>query len=808
MYLKPVLSFYLFCLLVLAVSGPLAEPVSAEAITGRVVDDDQKPIPNVTLTASQAGVGTIADQDGRFSIDLPDNVEWITFSAIGYRPRQIRLSEIPDPVRLETQYYRGTDITVSAERANPNLNPVAMDHISEEDIKRDYAYGEFPLLLQSTANLHSYSDAGSAFGYSYIRIRGFDDKRISTYINGVPLNDPEDQATYFVDLPDFASTATDIQIQRGVGNSLYGDGSFGGSINIVTNPFSQQRKTMLTAGYGEYRSDNRSPAGIYRQNIEYNSGLIDGQWQYAGRFSKQASDGYRDNSWYIGWSYYFSVARLDPNMTTQFETYGGPMQMHLSYWGVPKDSVATNPQYNPLKYSNETDNFNQPHYQLTNRYRINENATLTNTLYYIRGKGYYEQFKEGADFYEYDLAAAADSMIGNLVRQQWVHKNQIGWNPRVDIKHSNGTHAFGGSFYYFESDHWGQVVWINPDDSTYKIQGVSPRHRYYQYFGTKYVGSVFFSESYSMNERLSGQVTLQLRHQRYQFDQVAMGAFSGLEYDLDWWFFSPRAGLSYQLTDHSRLFGNFSIASRTPTDASIYDANDPYAVPSLDIKSERVYDYELAYEHRGTAHAVSLGLFYMDFYDEIIPFGGISDDGILETVNAKRSIHSGLELSADWKPTSLISFSGNAAYNRNRIKEWGLLLDNYDVDFDSKTIPFFPAYLANLSVDYNQDSYRITFRSHYAGKQYAELLNIESLSLDPYVLFSIDLSYRVNQFLGLGTLTLTGKIENLFDKKYLTSGYGGNFAYEDGSNIIADGWAEYYPGAERSFYGQLKLELF
>lgn len=784
----------LLCLLALAL------PLSAKAITGGVVDADQNPIPNVTLTASLPGVGTIADQNGRYSLDLPDNVEWITFSAIGYQPRQVRLSEIPDPVILETKYYRGTDIIVSAERTNPSINPVAMNHLSEEEIERDYAYGEFPLLLQSTPNLHSYSDAGSSFGYSYIRIRGFDDKRIATYINGVPLNDPEDQATYFVDLPDFASTATDIQIQRGVGNALYGEGSFGGSINIVTNPFAPERQTTLTAGYGEYTADGKGVGGIYRQNIEFNSGLIGGRWQYAGRFSKQASDGYRDNSWYRGWSYYFSVARLDPNMTSQLEIYGGPMQMHLSYWGVPKDSLETNRRYNPLGYANETDNFNQPHYQLTNRYRINDNTTLTNTLYYIRGKGYYEQFKEGVDFYEYDLAFDSGQTTGNLVRQQWVHKNQIGWNPRLDIKHSKGSHAFGGSFYYFESNHWGQVVWINPDDSTYKIQGVSPRHRYYQYFGTKQVGSVFASEAYRLNEKLNGQITLQLRHQRYQFDQVGMGAFAGKEYDLDWWFFSPRVGLSYQLAEHSRLFGNFSIASRPPTDASIYDANDPYAVPSLDIKSERVYDYELAYERRGMAHTISLGLFYMDFRDEIVPTDGISDIGLIRTANAPRSVHAGLELSGEWIPKEQLQFAGNIAFNHDRIKSWNIAVGNVDADFSGKTIPFSPSYIGNLTGTWVYKNIRLTGRGHLVGPQYAELKNIDELALASYRTVSVDLTYAIENLAGMGRLIVTGRVDNLFNRKFLTSGYGWNNDWGDG--------AEYYPGAERSFYGQLKLELF
>lgn len=798
---------------------------SAAQMTGTVVDDTGQPVPGVSVISNVTGKGAVTDQDGRFVLETTDQMTRLTFSSVGFQSRQFRIDDIPSQVVLTASYYRGTDIVVTADRAESGVTPVAFDDVSGDEIKRDYTVGEFPLLLESTPNLYSYSDAGTPLGYSYMKIRGFDDKRISTYINGVPLNDPEDQATYFVDLPDFAANVTDIQVQRGVGNSLYGDASFGGSVNIVTNPFQQQRKTLITSGYGAYTADNAPSSGIYKQSVEYASGLIDGQWLFSGRFSKQRTGGYRLNSWYDGWSYYFSVARLDPKMTTQVHLYGGPMHMHLAYWGISGDVMATDRQYNPLEYDNETDNFNQPHYQLENTYHFNDRVTLTNTLYYIRGKGYYEQLKTDANFTEYDLTAYSDSSSGDLVRQQWVTKNQTGWNPRLDIEHARGRHSVGGSFYYFSSQHWGQVVWAK------NISGsLDPRHRYYEYFGKKWVGSFYGQEYYRLTSRLSTQLTAQLRYQRYKFDQAKMGAFKGFNYDVDWFFFSPRVGLNYAVNDNVHLYTNFAVSSRTPTDASIYDANDPTILPSLEIKSidttsipgdtiysfgdptansERVYNFELGGRMRTERYACGINLFWMDFRDEIIPYGGINENtGLPITVNADRSVHSGVEITASAVPTRTLRVSGNLSLNYNRVKDYTTLLDGYTVDFADRTIPGFPNYIGNIIADYTDGPIRLTWRGRFVGRQYMELWNADSLAIDNYFVSSASVAYTFENILNAGDLTVSARVDNIFNKKYASSGYGGNYAFEDAGAVVVGGWAEYFPAAERSYYLQLAMELF
>jgi len=812
-----------------------SQATGALELTVRVVNPEGQPLIGVSVVTDVTGVGAVTNDEGIFALPYDDEVTRVTFSSVGYQSRQFNLIDMPDTVVLDPMYYPQEKIVVTADRAQAGITPIAFDNVSQDEIERDYTVGEFPLLLETTPNLYVYADGGSALGYSYIKIRGFDDKRIVTYINSVPLNDPEDHATYFVDLPDFAANVTDIQVQRGVGNSLYGDASFGGALNIVTNSFNRPRKTTLSTGYGVYTSGGKSVSDIYKQSVEYSSGLIDGRWLFGGRFSKQKTGGYRYNSWYEGWSYYYSIARLDPRMTTELHIYGGPMRMHLAYYGVERDDLRKDRRTNPLTYGNTTDNFNQPHYQLHNTYKFNDRMTLSNTLYYIRGKGYYEQFKDDRDYFEYNLTSFSDSSSGNLVRQKWVTKNQVGWNPRLNIKHEEGSHSLGGSFYYFDSDHWGQVV-----SAQFLDGAIDPTHRYYNYAGKKQVGSIYGQEYYRFSDKLSAQATAQLRYIRYDFDQVKMGAFKGYDYIVDWFFFSPRIGLNYKVTNQANLFANFAVASRTPTDEAIYEADDPWLMPSLEIdtftlsasgdtlyefgdptaKSERLYDFEVGGQYRTDEYAFGVNFFWMDFHYEILPYGGVNESGVPITVNADRSLHTGIELTGLVKPLERVSLCGNFAYNYQRIKKYIGIVEVYDatwnyvglenVDFRDKKVPGFPDYVGSLTADYHEERFRVTYRARFAGKQYMELLNVDSLVIDPFVVSSLSASYRLRNFLNVGDVTFSARVDNIFDKKYEASGYGWNYGYVDnaGDPVTLVSEAEYFAAAERSFYAQLKLELF
>ncbi len=807
-------------------------------ITGKVTDSDGEPLPSVSVITNVHEIGTQTAVDGSFTLVIPDvpggeTVERVTFSSVGYRSRQFARGRIPEVVVLQERYYRSSDIIVRADRAEVGRTPVAFEDISAGEIERDYTVGEFPLLLNETPNVYAYSDGGTSLGYSYLSVRGFGGQRVATYINGVPLNDPEDHYTYFVDLPDFGANISDIQVQRGIGNTPYGATSFGGSVDVVSSVFSKPRRTVLSTGYGQYTHDGDFIGReISKQSVEYASGLVDGRWAFYGRFSRQKTSGYRINSWYHGWSYYLAVGRLDHDMSTELHLFGGPVRMHLAYRGASRDDIAENRLVNYYEYANETDNFNQPHYQLHNTYRINDRVTLENTIFYVRGKGYYEQFKDGRDYADYNLTAFSDSSWGDLVRQKWVEKNQVGWNPRLELTHARGSHSFGGSFYYYESNHWGQVVAAQFID-----RQVDPTHRYYEYESRKLVGSFFAQEKYELNERLILTTTAELQYERRELDQEKIGAFAGYDFDLDWLFFSPRFGVNYRLDEHTGVYMNAAVASRAPNDENIYDADDPNKFPQLEIKSrvgdslyefgdptlpsERVVNLEIGGTHSRENYRVGLNVFWMCFSDENVFEGGVDEYGREITIAIDESVRAGLELSATARPVENLSVEAALALNYNRITDYDTTLyytvdsagverdESVVVSFDDNKVPNFPDYLGNFMFDYNLDKWRLTWHGRMVGRQYVEPANIEALSIDPYFTSSLTAAFSLDDFLRLGRLTVSATVDNLFDAKYESSGYGGDFVYrEPGQTVVMDGWGEYFVAAERSFYAQVKLELF
>jgi iron complex outermembrane receptor protein len=803
--------------------------LQSATITGVVTDRAGQPVASVNVTTDRNDFKTTTDENGRFVLKTDTvKIDYLTFSHVSYQPVMHKVkspaadSELK--IRLDDAVYPGQKIRVTAMRAQTRFTPVAYSDFTADEIERDYTVADFPILLEMTPNMYAISYTGGMVGASDFKIRGFDYQRIGVYINGIPLNDPEDRFTYFYDLPDFAAEVTDIQVQRGVGNSLYGDATFGGSINIASGGLGEARKISFLSGYGRYLGDGDFSSEMRKQAVEYSSGLIDGRWMFGGRYSKLYSGGYRENSWYDGWAYYFTLSRLDPRLTTTVNMYGGPMKAHLAFDGIDRDTQKSNRRYNPAEYGNEIDDFNQPHYELHNSYQLNDHITLRNTLYYIRGDGYYEQYKDDQDPFVYNITA--DDLIDptldeiDLVRQKWVSKNQYGANPRLDWNHDRGIATFGGSFYYFNSEHWGQVIWAENVG-----RDLGARHRYYEYFGEKYSASLYALEYYSLSSKFRLMGILQLRYLKYDFDQTPMGALPGHKYDVDWLFLSPRIGLTCLLNDRADIYASFAVASREPSDVTIYDAEDIYATPQLEVlkvedtpngqvfhfgdpyaRPERLYNLELGANMRGKNYRTGLNLYWMEFRNEIIPEGGLDDAGNQRVGNADRSRHVGIEFEGSLRPLSSLTLSGNASYSHNRIRDyiayrdtdWDGFVDD-TTEYSGNPTAGFPNVLTNFIVDYQKDWLRLTYRLRAVGKQYIENGGNDSLAIDPYTVSSLSASASLKKLVGMGNLILSARIDNLFNRKYEQSGY----AYEWSGTW----YGEYYVGAERSYFVQLKWEF-
>ncbi|MEW5924352.1 MAG: TonB-dependent receptor [Candidatus Zixiibacteriota bacterium] len=802
-----------------AVSAPLAM-----IIDGTVTDREGNPIEGVNVLTDISSLHSRTDQNGAFELNTGEQIpEHVTFSHVSYQPFMMQvksgMKSTGFRIMLDQAVYPGQKIKVTAMRAETGLTPVAFSDFTDEDVERDYTVEDFPMLLETTPNMYAYSYTGGTTGASDYKIRGFDSQRIGTYINGIPLNDPEDRFTYFYDMADFAAEVEDIQVQRGVGNSLYGDATFGGSINIASAGLERVRKVSVSSGYGQYFYDGNRISDVRKQSVEFSSGLLDGRWSLAGRYSKLYSGGFREYAWYDGYAYFLSLSRLDPNMTTTINIYGGPMQAHLAFNGIDRYTEAANRRTNWDSYANEIDDFNQPHYELHNTYKLGEYTTLKNTFYYIRGKGYYEQYKSGRDIYEYNIPASSliDENISeiDLVRQKWVTKNQYGWNPSLDWDHTNGTAIFGGAFYYFDSEHWGQVIWAENLSNS-----LDPRHRYYEYFGKKMSASVYGLEYYSLTDKIKLMGNLQFRYLRYDFDQTRLGALPGYQYGIDWAFVSPRTGITYLPSKNSDIYFSFAVASREPADVTIYDAEEVSAFPNLIvedtkvngdgdtlytfgdpiIKPERVYDFELGGNIKNDRYKAGLNLYWMEFRNEIIPEGDLNDDGLPRLGNAERSVHAGMEFEGKIAIDKHIALSGNFSYSYNRLKEY-IVYKGADstIDYAGNPTAGFPDYIGNLMIDYDKSPFRLTYQLRAIGKQYVENGKNEDLAIGRFMVSAISGSVSLGNIDGFGRLTLSARVDNLFNAKYEQAGY----AYEwDG-----DWYGEYYPAAERNFFAQIKWEF-
>jgi len=812
----------LFTLLVL--------PGFGATYSGVVVNSNGDPIEGVNVLTNYSSIVTITETDGRFILNTGvEKPTHLTFSHVSYQPEMIRVfddtAQSGIKIIMKPNVYPGQNIRVTAMRAEQRKTPVAFSDFSSDQIERDYTVGDFPILLETTPNFYSFSYTGGLTGASDYKIRGFDSKRIGVYIDGIPLNDPEDRFTYFYDLPDFASDVADIQVQRGVGNSLYGDATFGGSINIASARLERQRKVSVSTGYGRFYADNESISEIRKQAVEFSSGLIGGRWSLAGRYSKLYSGGYRKYSWYDGWAYFFSLSRVDPKMTTNINMYGGPMKAHQAWYGIDRGTMELDRRANWTPYENEIDDFNQPHYEFFNTYKLNDNIIFKNTLYYIRGKGYYEESRtDSIRFYDIPVSALIDTTNQeiDLIRQKWVEKNQYGWNPRLDWDHKKGTAILGGSFYYFDSDHYGLLVRGTNLNST-----IDPLHKYYQYYGTKYSASVYALEYYSLSEKIRLMGNLQLRYLSYDFDQDKIGDLAGYKYNVDWLFLSPRVGVTYLFNENLDSYFSFAVSSREPDDKSLYDAEDVHAFPQLQIENisssggetiytfgqpiaeaERLYNFELGSNYKTDKFKVGINLFWMEFRNEIIADGGLDESGRPLLGNADRSVHSGIEFDGAIKMFNNLNINANMSYNYNRIKEYIKYID-YDadgtvddtLDYSCNPTAGFPEYLGNLILDYKWKPIRFTYRLQAVGKQYVDYTANEDYAIEPYNVSSLSASWFLGSASGMGRFIFSARVDNLFNKKYELSGYSywnSNYQY----------WAyEYYPAAERSFYAQLKWEI-
>jgi len=685
-------------------------------------------------------------------------------------------------------------VEVRAIRASEN-SPFAKTTITGKEIKKTNLGQDLPFLLNQTPSVVINSDAGNGVGYTGIRIRGSDATRINMTINGIPYNDAESQGLFFVNLPDLASSVNDVQIQRGIGTSSNGAGAFGATMNFSTNE----------VNLDPYASINNSVGSLntWKHTIKAGSGLLNDHFTLDARLSKISSDGYIDRATTDLHSFYVSSAYLTANTSIRMNVLSGKEKTYQAWNGITKDDLEKNRtiNYSGMEkpgepYDNETDNYQQDHYQLFVNHRFSDKIEFNTAFFLTQGRGYYENYKAGQSFADYglnDFVAGNDTITQtDLVRQLWLDNNFYGQILSVQYKHDKGTLTAGGGWSRYKGKHFGEVPWAQV--------GFPVNHRWYDLRADKSDVNVYTKYQYRVSHGLELFGDIQYRNINYDLggfrDNPSL--FINNKYD----FINPKAGITYT-QQNMRMYASYSYAAKEP------NRDDFEAGLDQQPRPEKMHDVEVGIEKKLNRWTWSANFYYMKYRDQLVPTGKINDVGAYTRINIPDSYRAGIEFQTNAEITNWFNVAANVALSSNKVKNFTAYFDDFDnggqkaVNYATADIAFSPGIVGGASLNFKPfRNGEISFISKYVGRQYLDNTSSEERSLNPFYVQDARISYMVSKKL-FRSINFIFQVNNLFDTKYEANGY--TYGYQSDGKFVSDNY--YFPMAGINVMFGVNIEL-
>jgi iron complex outermembrane receptor protein len=754
-------------------------------------------------------LATSSDSKGNFVLKFPKPGTYtLLISYLGYENYEETFKIEKDvnlTIKLIPRIYLSDEVIISAIRAGGN-SLTTYGILDEMQIEEKNTGKDLPYILQSLPSTVVSSDAGAGVGYTGIRIRGTGLTGINVTLNGVPVNDPESHAVYFVDLPDLASSLDDIRVQRGVGTSTNGAASFGASINMKSGNMRSKAYAEANSAAGSYHT--------FKNTVKFGSGLLKEKWTVDGRLSWINSDGYVNRAFADLFSGQITFGYYGKKDILKFFFLEGREKTYQAWEGTPKDSLETNRKYNPAGkiedaegnitgyYNDQTDNYRQTYYQLHYAHEFNQNLNLATSFFYTKGKGFYQSYKNNKPFSDYGWN---DTIIGNdtisstsLIDQDWLDNDFYGVNLSLNYNAGRAKINLGTGLNQYSGDHFGKVIWAQ-----IAMLGEYDQ-KYYFNNGLKTEFNVFAKIDYPLFEKFNFYADLQYRKINYNIagtDEALADVTQLHRYN----FFNPKAGLFYYIDSQNSLYFSVAIANREPNRSVFVDADNNQAV-----LPEKLYDYELGYQLESNSFSVQANLFYMDYKNQLVMTGKINNVGTPVLTNVPESYRVGLELQAGIRFLKIFSFSANATFSSNKIENFVAYTDDWTnwpiqvSDTIGRTdISFSPSITAigNLSVE-PLKKFKIVLNSNYVGKQYIDNTSNKNRSLSPYFVTNLNFYYslKTNFISEIGILF---SLNNIFNAKYVSNAWVYPYYY-DSVEYELNG---YYPQAEFNFMVGISLKL-
>ena len=586
-------------------------------------------------------------------------------------------------------------------------------------------------------------------GYTGIRIRGSDATRINVTLNGIPYNDAESQGTFFVNLPDIASSVNSIQVQRGVGTSSNGAGAFGASINLSTNEVSDSMYVELNNSFGSFNTR--------KNTVRFGSGIIGKHFTVDGRFSRISSDGFVDRASSNLKSFYVSTAWLNKKNSLRLNIFSGKEKTYQSWNGIPERYLKTNRRYNSAgqdrpggPYDNETDNYTQTHYQLFYNHEFNSYWKANVAVFLTRGAGYYEQYKADEKLSKYGLpqyiVGTDTTRKTDIIRQLWLDNNFYGSIFSIQHKKNNTQVTIGGGLNQYDGKHYGKIVWA-------QTQAAVPlNYRWYNLKAKKQDLNLYAK----WTEQLSGhwQSFVDVQFRNVQYDINGFRNNPSIKTNNTYHFLNPKVGITYT-NNNWQAFLSYARAAKEP------NRDDFEAGLAVRPKAEKLDDFELGVERKSAKSSLAANVFFMKYKDQLVLVGNINDVGAYTRTNIPNSYRAGIELQGKTILTNWVNLAANISFSENKIKNYTELVDDYDNGgtkafyYNSTNIAFSPAVVAGSSLNFVPiKNAEISFLSKYEG--------------------DVRISYTLFGKIFKET-NLIVQLNNVFNKKYEANGYTSSY---------------------------------
>ena len=679
-------------------------------------------------------------------------------------------------------------VVIQATRAEAR-NPVPHTDLSSEKIAQQYHAQDLPYLLSSVPSLVESSDGGTGIGYTGLRIRGSDPTRVNVTLNGIPLNDAESQGVFWVNLPDLAASAAELQVQRGVGTSTNGAGAFGATVNVDLSKVEPDPYARLSATVGAF--------GTHKQSVQMGTGLLKERFAASARASRIRSDGYVDRASADMSSLHLIGTYLDARQSLQAHLLSGHERSYQAWYGLPAQYLEQPAQrtYNPAgterpgsPYPDEVDDYTQRHFLLHyKRLLSGERLQWQLNGHYTRGFGYYEQYKADQLAGDYGLTrwspGDTTSSPNDLVRRRWLDNDFYGatfalkWSPQHPYA---PMLMLGGAASRYVGKHFGEVVWAE------QASVLRDGYRYYDNDAQKRDANIFLKAEISPLRTWMLFADLQVRGVNYRF--LGFNNFlKNVRQQADLLFFNPKAGFSWRFSPRWTAYGYLGVAQREPN-RDDYTQSTPASRPL----PERLLDAESGLRGQGSRWTASLNLYWMQYRNQLVLNGRINDVGAYIRSNVPRSRRVGIEAEASLRAHERLTLSGNVCLSQNRVEEFAEYVDVWDdgsqrqVQHRRTDLAFSPRVLSRAEATCRlwgkkslrpaaaapafQHVLQATLSAKHVGQQYLDNTSNVLARLPAYTFADLRLNY--DWWLSGGQqLGLVVSVLNLFDARYSANGW-------------------------------------